>query len=93
MLKYLLNLRSRPPLEKGAVRAGIFFLLLLPITALVDYLLGTSIGWSIWTFAEIGVASVLYAVLMHYFAGGGQSSDGRSSDGPDRPPVTTRSPR
>lgn len=68
-------------------------MLLLPITALVDYLLGTSIGWSVWTFVEIGVASVLYAVLMHYFAGGNQSSDGGSSSGPNRPPVRTRSPR
>lgn len=93
MLKYLLNLRSKPPLQRGAVRAGLFFLLLLPITTLVDYLVGTPIEWSVWTFVELGVASLVYALLMHYFVGGEQSSNGRSSGGPDGPPITTRSPR
>lgn len=93
MLKYLLNLRSKPPLQRGAVRSGIFFLLLVPLTALIDYLVGTPIEWSVWTFVELGVASVLYGLLMHYFTGGKQSTDGRSSSGPDKPPITTRSPR
>lgn len=93
MLNYLLNLRSKPPLERGAVRGGIFFVLLIPITALFDYLVGTPISWSVWTFVEIGIASVFYAVIMHYFSGGEESSDGGPSGGPNKPPITTRSPR
>jgi len=93
MLKYLLNLRSKPPLERGAVRAGIFFVLLIPTIALFDYLVGTPIEWSFWTFVELVIASILYAVLMHYFSGGVGSSNGGSSEGSDRPPITTRSPR
>lgn len=88
MLKYLLNLRSKPPLQRGAVRAGIFFLVLFPVTALFNYLVGTPTAWSVWTFVETGVASVLYALLMHYFGEGAQSSDSR-----DQPPSATRSPR
>lgn len=88
MLKYLLNLRSKPPLQRGAARAGLFFLVLLPVTALFNYLVGTPAAWSVWTFVEIGVASVLYALLMHYF-----SDESQSSDSQDRPPPTTRSPR
>ncbi|MEF8865462.1 MAG: hypothetical protein V5A20_06855 [Salinibacter sp.] len=88
MLKYLLNLRSKPPLQRGAVRAGIFVLVLLPVTALFNYLVGTPAAWSFWTFVEIGIASVLYALLVHYFW-----DDNESSDRQDRPPPTTRSPR
>jgi hypothetical protein len=88
MLNYLFTLRSKPPLQRGAVRAGIFFVLLLPITALFNYLAGTPAAWSVWTFVEIGVASVLYALIVHYFW-----DETESSDQQDRPPPTTRSPR
>ncbi|WP_103021501.1 hypothetical protein [Salinibacter altiplanensis] len=88
MINYLFNLRSKPPLQRGAVRAGIFFLLLLPVTALFNYLVGTPAAWSVWTLLEIGVASVLYASVVHYFQDGKESSDPQ-----DRPPPTTRSPR
>lgn len=88
MLNYLFNLRTKPPLQKGAVRAGIFFVLLLPITALFNYLAGTPAAWSVGTFVEISVASVLYALFVHYFW-----DEKDSSDRQDQPPPTTRSPR
>jgi hypothetical protein len=88
MLEYILNLRSKPPLQRGAVRAGIFFLILLPVTALFNYLVGTPSAWSISTFVEIGAASIIYALVMHYFGGRSQSSDSQG-----QPPTTTRSPR
>jgi hypothetical protein len=88
MLEYLLNLRSKPPFERGAVRAGIFFLVLLPIIALFNYLVGTPAAWSLATFVEIGVASIVYALVMHYFGGTSQSSDSQG-----QPPSSTRSPR
>jgi len=88
MLKYLLNLRSKPPLQRGTIRAGIFFLVLLPITALFNYLVGTPAAWSVWTFVEIGAASVLYALVVHYFWDESQSSGSQ-----DQSPPTTRSPR
>lgn len=93
MLNYLLNLRSKPPLERAAVRGGIFFVLLIPITALFDYLFGTPITWSVWTFVEIGIASILYAAIMHYFTSGESSSNDGSSGDSKKPPITTRSPR
>lgn len=88
MLEYFLNLRSKPPLQRGAVRAGIFFLVLLPVTALFNYLVGTPAALSISTFIEISVASVIYALVMHYLGDRSQSSDGQ-----DQSPSTTRSPR
>ncbi|MCS3749651.1 hypothetical protein GGQ19_000806 [Salinibacter ruber] len=88
MLNSLFNLRTKPPLQKGAVRAGIFFVLLLPITALFNYLAGTPAAWSVGTFVEISVASVLYALFVHYFW-----DEKDSSDRQEQPPPTTRSPR
>lgn len=88
MLEYFLNLRTKPPLQRGAVRGGIFFLVLLPVTALFNYLVGTPAAWSLSTFIEIGVASVIYALVMHYFGNRSQTSEGQ-----DQSPSTTRSPR
>lgn len=88
MLRSLLNLRSKPPLQRGVIRAGGFFLLLIPITVLFDYALGTPVEWSVGMFVEIGVVSILYALIVHYFWDEDQSSDSRN-----QPPSTTRSPR
>jgi hypothetical protein len=60
---------------------------LLPVTALFNYLLGTPPALSITTFVEIGVASVIYALVMHYFGGKSQSADSQG-----QPPSSTRSP-
>lgn len=87
MFSALFDLRSRPPLQRGAIRAAVFFVVLIPVTALFDYIMGTPIEWSIGRFVEMGVASVLYAALMHYFGGGAPSSD------QDQRAPTTRSPR
>ena len=87
MFSALFNLRSQPPLQRGAIRAVVFFVVLIPVAALFDYIAGAPIEWSIGRFVEMGVASVLYAVLMHYFGGGAQSSD------QDQRAPTTRSPR
>jgi hypothetical protein len=87
LLGFLRNLNSKPPLQRGAVRAGGMFLILIPVTVLFDYAVGTSTEWSVATFVEIGVVSVIYAVVVHYLGSGTESSDGQKT------PSTTRSPR
>jgi len=88
LLGFLRNLNSRPPLQRGAVRAGGMFLILIPVTLLFNYAMGMSTEWSVATFVEMGIVSIIYAVVVHYL---GSETSG-SSDG-QKKPSTTRSPR
>lgn len=87
-LGFLRNLNSKPPLQRGAVRAGGIFLILIPVTVLFDYAVGTSTEWSVATFVEMGIVSIICAVVVHYLGSGTSGS----SDS-QKKPSTTRSPR
>jgi H+/Cl- antiporter ClcA len=87
LLGFLRNLNSRPPLQRGAVRAGGMFLILIPVTLLFNYAMGMSTEWSVATFVEMGIVSIIYAVVVHYLGNGRGASDSQKD------PSTTRSPR
>lgn len=63
-------------------------MVLIPVSVLLDYALGTPVELSVGVFVEIGIASLLYALLAHYFWDESQSSGSRDQSSP-----TTRSPR
>lgn len=71
---------------RAATRALIFLLLLPFATTVFSYLLGTETRWTVENVLWMAAASLLYALLMHYFESGWFSDSENASVSPSSTP-------